>query len=111
MSTTSPTIPTETARHVLWRYDRRGGAQPGSFTQHLMAAIEAADFTNRAILRDAYPALSEALHLARYDEEGLAKLQAAAAIRCIRCGDTDGPFAGAPNQPLCEHCYENGSAA
>ncbi|KUN99539.1 hypothetical protein [Streptomyces resistomycificus] len=101
MSTSSITITTETARHVLWRYDRCGGAQPGTFTQHLMAAIESADVRNRAILRDAYPELSEALHLARYDEDGLAKLQAAAAIRCTRCQGTDGPFVPAG---LCEAC-------
>lgn len=109
MSTTSPTIPRETARHVLWRYDRQGGAQPGSFTQHLMAAIEAADFQNRAILRDAYHALSEALHLARYDEEGLAKLQAIATgqapLTCT-CGSTAGPF---DLQGRCETC--TGAAA
>lgn len=75
MDLTSLTIPIETARHVLWRYDRTGGAQPGSFTQHLMAAIESADMRNRAILRETYPELSEALRLARYDEDGLAKLQ------------------------------------
>lgn len=103
MSTSSPTITRETARHVLWRYDRKGGAQPGTFTQNLMAAIESADVRNRAILRDAYPELSEALHLARYDEQGLAKLQAAAAIRCTRCRNEDGPFTPAD---LCEPCAQ-----
>ncbi|MFD4547207.1 hypothetical protein [Streptomyces sp. NPDC058466] len=101
MNTNSPTITVETARHVLWRYDRDGGAQPGSFTVHLMAAIEAADVQNRAILRNAYPALTEALHLARYDEEGLAKLRELAAVRCIRCKQTDGPFVPSG---LCEAC-------
>jgi hypothetical protein len=106
MSTTSPTIPAETARHVLWRYDRQGGAQPGSFTQHLMAAIESADVVHRAILRDAYPVLSEALHLARYDEEGLAKLQRIATGQAplgCKCGDTVGPF---DLQGRCETCAE-----
>ncbi|MGW2223881.1 hypothetical protein [Streptomyces formicae] len=93
MSTTSPTISTETARHVLWRYDRLGGCQPGSFTQHLMATIESADFPNRAILRGVYPALSEALHLARYDEEGLAKLQRIATGKSLtRCTCGAGPY-------------------
>ncbi|MET7923143.1 hypothetical protein ABZT43_03940 [Streptomyces sp. NPDC005349] len=106
MDTTSPTIPVETARHVLWRYDRRGGAQPGSFTQHLMAAIEAADVINGVILLEAYPALSTALHLARYDKEGLAKLQRIATgqgpLGC-KCGDRIGPF---DLQGRCEDCTE-----
>ncbi|GGV46196.1 hypothetical protein [Streptomyces spectabilis] len=104
MSTTNPIIPAGTARHVLWRYDRRGGAEPGSFTKHLMAAIDAADVTNRAILRTAYPALSEALHLARYDEEGLAKLHRIAtgqAPLACPCGDTAGPFT---RDGRCETC-------
>ncbi|MEU1497352.1 hypothetical protein [Streptomyces sp. NPDC005732] len=106
MSTSSPTITTETARHVLWRYDRAGGAQPGTFTQNLMAAIESADVTNRAIMRSAYPELSEALHLARYDEEGLAKLQRIAAGRGplgCKCGDSAGPFT---LDGRCESCAE-----
>lgn len=106
MSTTSPTIPRETARHVLWRYDRQGGCQPGPFTEHLMAAIERADYQNRAILRGAYPALSEAMHLARYDEEGLAKLQAIAtgqAPLACTCGSTAGPF---DLQGRCETCIK-----
>jgi hypothetical protein len=106
MSINGPTIPRETARHVLWRYDRAGGAQPGSFTVHLMAAIESADVRNRAILRDAYPELTAALHLARYDEEGLAKLQRIAAgegpLGC-KCGDSAGPFTF---EGRCEDCAE-----
>jgi hypothetical protein len=104
MDLTSLTVTTDTARHVLWRYDRTGGAQPGTFTQHLMAAIESADMRNRAILREDYPELSEALRLARYEEDGLAKLQAIArprVIRCTRCTDEDGPFTAAG---LCEPC-------
>ncbi|MFF0777040.1 hypothetical protein [Streptomyces sp. NPDC003720] len=105
MDITSLTVPVETARHVLWRYDRIGGAQPGTFTQHLMAAIESADMRNRAILREDYPELSEALRMARYDEDGLDKLRAiargATAIRCTRCKQDDGPFTDAG---LCEAC-------
>jgi hypothetical protein len=106
MNTSSPSIPKETARHVLWRYDRQGGCQPAPFTEHLMAAIERADYQNRAILRSAYPALSEAMHLARYDEEGLVKLQAIANGRGplgCKCGDVDGPF---DLQGRCETCTE-----
>jgi hypothetical protein len=102
MSTNSP-ISRETARHVLWLYDRTGGTQPGPFTEHLMAAIKRADYRNRAILQTAYPELSEALRMARYDEDGLAKLQEAARspLRCTRCRDEDGPFTDAG---LCEPC-------
>jgi hypothetical protein len=32
-------------------------------------------------------------------------------ITCTRCGDTDGPFAGAPQQPLCEACCRPAGAA
>lgn len=104
MSTSNPNIRTETARHVLWRYDRTGGTQPGPFTGHLIAAIEHADYRNRAILRDAYPELSEAIRMARYDEDGLSKLQAIAVgtpIRCTRCRGEDGPFT---DEQLCEAC-------
>jgi hypothetical protein len=104
MDTTSLIIPAETARHVLWRYSQIGGAQPGSFTKYLMAAIATADMRNRAILRESYPELSEALRMARYDEDGLAKLQSLArpqAIRCSRCQDEDGPFT---SDGLCEAC-------
>ncbi|OQQ13039.1 hypothetical protein B0675_40185 [Streptomyces sp. M41(2017)] len=106
MSTESTTIPPETARHVLWRYDRTGGAQPGTFTVHLMAAIESADVRNRAVLRDAYPALSAALHLARYDEEGLTKLRRIATGQAplgCKCGDSTGPFTF---DGRCENCAE-----
>ncbi|MFD5798660.1 hypothetical protein ACFWIO_35040 [Streptomyces diastatochromogenes] len=75
MDTTSLTVPIETARHVLWRYDRTGGTEPGPFTKHLMAAIAHADVRHRAILREAFPELSEALRIAHSDEDGLAKLQ------------------------------------
>ncbi|WP_328313137.1 hypothetical protein OG432_24660 [Streptomyces sp. NBC_00442] len=105
MSTENITIPPEAARHVLWHYGRVGGQQPGTFTQHLMAAIESADVINRATLRGAYPALSAALHMARYDEEGLSKLLAAATQpHCADCGDTDGPFAERVEGYVCEPC-------
>lgn len=82
MSTTDaevPAITSETARHVLWRYDRPGGARPGSCTEHLMNAIDCADIRQAAILRAAFPELSAAMGLAKHDEEGIAKLQAIAA--------------------------------
>ena len=45
----------ETARHILWHWGRPGGAQPGSFTQKLMQAIDSADRVNTEILRVVYP--------------------------------------------------------
>lgn len=106
MSTTGtdePVITVETARHVLWRYEQRGGARPGSCTEHLMNAIDTADVRHAAILRTALPELSAAMDLARYDDQGLAKLQAIArvALSCKRCTDTDGPFTAGG---LCESC-------
>jgi hypothetical protein len=106
MDTTSLTITPEAARHVLWRYDRTGGAEPGPFTKHLMAAIAHADLRHRAVLREAFPELSEALRIAHSQEDGLAKLQAIACrgaqpLRCARCEDEDGPFT---DEQLCEPC-------
>lgn len=101
MSTESTT---ETACHVLWHYGHRGGYQPGRFTRLLMQAIDAADVTHTARLAGAYPELVEAMNLAANREDGIAQLKKAAGLACIRCGDEDGPFAGAPRQPLCEPC-------
>lgn len=107
MSTTNPSIPAETARHVLWQYGRPGGVQPGSFTEYLMAAISSADLRNREILRADYPALFEALQMARYDKQGIAKLQRIAAgqgpLACT-CGNTAGPHDLKTGR--CETCTE-----
>ncbi len=101
MSTTHPTIPPETARHVLWYYERDGGIKPGSFTQHLLAAIDSADIVNVGLLANAYPELVAAVVAAKCDPDGIAALQRIAGpIRCARCSDTDGPWAG----DLCEDC-------
>ena len=61
MNTDTPTITAETARHVLWHWGQPGGAQPGSFTQKLMQAIDSADRINTELLRVVYPALVAAL--------------------------------------------------
>lgn len=109
MSTSSPTIPPETARHVLWTFACAGGYQPGSFTQKLLELLAAADVVNTAKLALAFPAETEAVRMAKGDRDGIAKLTAIAtgqALRCVRCGDEDGPFAGAPRQPLCEPCAQ-----
>ncbi|WPO73981.1 hypothetical protein [Streptomyces sp. KN37] len=108
MSTTSPTIPKETARHVLWMYDRLGGIQPGSCTEHLIRAMQTADVYRSGKLREAFPELSEAVHLARYDDEGIAKLtriaRGLAPLGCPNCGDEDGPFDAKTGR--CETCAE-----
>ncbi|MPY47074.1 hypothetical protein [Streptomyces acidicola] len=104
MGTTSPTIPTETARHVLWTFGHRGGYQPGTYHQKLLDLLAYAPPVEVAKLAQIYPAEAEAVRMAKYDEDGIDKLKRAAGLVCIRCGDEDGPFAGAPRQPLCEGC-------
>lgn len=111
-ATTAPVIPLETARHVLWFYGHEGGIQPGTFTENLITAIDSADMDNTAALANAFPSLVAAVIAAKHDPNGIKALQRAAGMPvCIRCGDTDGPFAGAPNQPLCEGCHGPGGAA
>lgn len=109
MSTETPTIPAETANHVLFHFGY-GGYQAGSFTQLLIPAIAAADPANQDKLALGFPDYVAAVHAYQYDPDGIANLQRiAAGLRCIRCGDADGPFAGAPNHPLCEPCYKAGA--
>ncbi|MGE5501263.1 MAG: hypothetical protein ACM3W4_04990 [Ignavibacteriales bacterium] len=105
MSLPSPTFSAETTRHVLWHYGADGGYQPGSFTQKLMIAIDAADVVNKARLRACYPELVDAMNLAANREDGIRQLQASlgvtvAPLRC-KCGDEDGPFT---EDGLCENC-------
>jgi hypothetical protein len=101
MSSTAPPIPPETARHVLWHYGQQGGVEPGSFTRNLITTIDSADMDNVARLAGAYPSLVAAVIAAKLDPDGIASLQRiAGAIRCARCGDTDGPWA----DDLCEDC-------
>lgn len=80
MSTSSPTIPAETARHVLWHYGQDGGHQPGSFTQRLMEAFAAADMVNTAKLANAYPDYAAAFIAANLDPDGIASLQRIAGV-------------------------------
>jgi hypothetical protein len=106
MSTTSPTIPAETARHVLWMFGSEGGYRPGSFTQRLLELLAHADRVNLAKLAQAYPAEAAAVDLAQNDENGIAKLSRIATgeapLGC-KCGDTAGPF---DLQGRCETCTE-----
>lgn len=75
MSTQTPVITEDTARHVLWHYGSKGGIQPGSFTQRLMETIDAADLVNVEQLRLAYPELVAAMLTAKNDRGGILQLQ------------------------------------
>ncbi|MEV6737936.1 hypothetical protein AB0N14_13775 [Streptomyces sp. NPDC051104] len=110
MHTSSPTIPADVAAHVLWHYGHEGGYQPGGFTEQLLTTIGMADPANLDRLAAGFPDYVAAVAAIQYDPNGVEHLQRlVVAIRCIRCGDTDGPFVGAPKQPLCEPCYEKGT--
>lgn len=78
MSTTSPTITKETARHVLWVFACEGGYQPGSFTQKLLELLACADPVNAFKLAMTFPAEAEAVRMAKNDKDGIAKLTAIA---------------------------------
>ncbi|MCP3820118.1 hypothetical protein NLX86_19055 [Streptomyces sp. A3M-1-3] len=78
MSTETPTIPAETAAHVLFHFGR-GGYQAGSFTQHLIALIARADMVNKAKLAAVYPDYAAAVIAMEYDPNGIAALQKIAA--------------------------------
>jgi|SRR6059036_901703 len=108
MSTNSPTIPRETARHVLFHFDPAhvGSAQPGTFTQNLIRTFATADEVNFRQLSGLYPEYGHAVTLAKYDPQGIAYLQRIATgegpLGC-KCGDSAGPF---DLQGRCENCIE-----
>jgi hypothetical protein len=77
MQNSSTTIPAETARHVLAVFDR-GGYLPGRFGLQLLQLIAGADQTNLARLAEVYPTEVEAVRMAQYDKDGIARLQAIA---------------------------------
>lgn len=77
MSTETPTIPTETARHVLAHFGH-GGVLPGRFGVQLITLIASADRQTTARLSEVFPAEAEAVRMAQYDNDGIAKLQAIA---------------------------------
>lgn len=68
-----------TARYVLFAFGAEGGWQPGNYTEHLISLIARADRENAAKLATIYPAEAAAVHLAKYDENGIARLQQIAA--------------------------------
>lgn len=71
-------IPAETAQHVLWQFGH-GGYPAGTFTQHLLSAMAAADPTNFARLAGAFPEIGAAVDLAQNHRDGIAQLQHIAA--------------------------------
>lgn len=77
MSTETPSIPDETARHVLAVFGH-GGVLPGRFGEQLITLIASADQQNTARLAKSFPAEAEAVRMAQYDEDGIARLQAIA---------------------------------
>lgn len=74
MSTETPTIPAETANHVLFHFGY-GGYQAGTFTQLLIPAIVAADVINQDKLALGFPDYVAAVHAYQYDRDGIANLQ------------------------------------
>lgn len=77
MSTGTPTIPAETARHVLAHFGY-GGVKSGRSAEQLLTLIASADRQTTARLAEVFPAEAEAIRMAQYDEDGIAKLQAIA---------------------------------
>lgn len=113
MDTSSPTIPAETARHVLAHFGADGGIPAGSFTQQLITTIAMADMVNKAKLAGAFPDYTAAVIGAEYDPDGIAFLQRLAAsdvdgpAQCSVCKSTVGPFV--PGHPVrCEDCAGGG---
>lgn len=68
-------IPPQTAQHVLHHFGRAGGTEPGTFTQHLIAAIASADIAHFDRLSAIYPDIASAVQVAKYDQDGITKLQ------------------------------------
>lgn len=111
MSTTHPTIPPETARQVLGFFGHLGGDTNGPFTADLIATIDAADIETVGRMANDHPSLVAAVIAAKLDPDGVVALQRiAGGIRCMRCGDVDGPFKGTVNDILCEACIGRGGA-
>ncbi|MFD5678400.1 hypothetical protein [Streptomyces sp. NPDC127040] len=77
MNTDTPTIPAETANHVLAMFGY-GGYPPGRWGQQLLELIAGADIENAALLAQAFPAEVQAVQIAKYDKGGIAQLQAIA---------------------------------
>lgn len=77
MNAKRPRIPREVACHVLSHFGR-GGYPAGDWTESLISLIDRADAVNRAKLCTAFPDYGDAILLAKYDDNGIAVLQAIA---------------------------------
>jgi hypothetical protein len=64
----------EDVMHVLYYYNA-GGYRAGSFTTHLIEALDSADNINMARMKAAYPSLVKCVQLAKNDPEGITKLK------------------------------------
>lgn len=73
--TTSTVISPEVAAHVLSHFGR-GGYPAGDWTELLITLIDRADMAHRAKLAQTFPDYGAAISLAKYDENGIAQLQA-----------------------------------
>lgn len=70
-----PTKPTpEQAAHVLFAYNA-GGYRAGSFTEALIDVMSRADPENLGRLALSFPGYATAVHLAKNDLDGIAKLR------------------------------------
>ncbi|MFI2349751.1 hypothetical protein ACH492_22390 [Streptomyces sp. NPDC019443] len=74
MSTETPTIPAETANHVLFHFGY-GGYQAGSCIESLITTIDRADEDNRDKLALGFPEYVAAVVAIKYDPNGVANLQ------------------------------------
>ncbi|MGW2267116.1 hypothetical protein [Streptomyces koyangensis] len=103
----APAISREIAAHVLAHFGH-GGYEAGTFTRHLLSAMDTADPSNLAALGRAFPAYAAVVVGIKYDPEGVAFLQrlASGGIACANCGGADGPFVTAGASPLCEPCHQ-----
>ncbi|MGW0312070.1 hypothetical protein [Streptomyces flavidovirens] len=100
MSTSAPTIPAETANHVLFHYGR-GGYQAGSFTTYILSAFATADEVNFHRLATAFPDYGAAVAAIQYDRDGVAHLQRIADGKpAAGCGCGVGPW----GPDGCESC-------
>lgn len=74
-----PVVDRETAAHVLHMFGHDGGYPPGDYMGAAYTLIARSDVQNAARLALAFPAQAEAVRMASYDEDGIAKLTAIAA--------------------------------
>ncbi|MFF0277509.1 hypothetical protein [Streptomyces sp. NPDC004330] len=79
MENKPPVITRQTARHVLWIFGYPQGLQPGNFSAKLLDAMAFAPSSQLDLLGRGYPEEVAAIRLAKYDENGIATLQAIAA--------------------------------